>query len=780
MVHLAFAPSETPRKSSQAKVQKIKKKVGNFFSLQGMCMFFSFFFLSLSICFSIPSPYAVAAFSVFYLSQKKVLVPLFGVCVALLCRFLWRIELDAFQVVSCVMVVMLGYKRENTLKNAVIITSVALFCRSVFLLFTFDTAQEIILSFFSILLGCAALPSFFTLQNMKKGEEKREEDELSKLFPLLLLIMGMAKIQMGAINLGYLLGAYIVLFISSVMGSGVGICAGFLCALPIWLSGHNPLLMLVFSVSGMTAGLLKQKNKMLSTLLFIFSCAAVQYQMLGAFDASLSFSFLLSALCFLLTKKEKYAVMCQKFWCFLNRNRKENAFIKTELSALSNCLTRLTEALPEIDEPETDIKLEGEKIMASLCVGCEKMPICHHDKKQQTEELMQRLAGSLGYERVYHKIISEGFLECPRAQNIPPLIEEMVERIGEKQQMAVRAQNEREMLKTHLSAIALKIKKIKENSFCATWSKEGVESQVEEVVKAMRIPTEVLWAQCLDGQVSIALQHQNVLTKKYVADALIFALQRKLHVPLYYGVKNLNTVLIKQTPPLRLTSGFSSITSAQSAGTKENAPQNGDAYLLREVANGQLLFAMSDGMGHGEEAKKESRKTLEMLALCMHAGYKREDAMKVVNGMMLSCAQDERYATVDLCTLDCFTGQTVMNKLGACPSLLIRGRRIERIEGETLPLGILSHVVPMEYAFTMGHNDVLILMTDGVTDAFKDPDAIHQILYRVIQETPQIIADTLLQEALVLSDHMPKDDMSILCIKILDNENAVIKRKKAV
>ena len=120
-----------------------------------------------------------------------------------------------------------------------------------------------------------------------------------------------------------------------------------------------------------------------------------------------------------------------------------------------------------------------------------------------------------------------------------------------------------------------------------------------------------------------------------------------------------------------------------------------------------------------------------------------------------------------------------MNKLGACPSLLIQGRKIQKIEGQTLPLGILSHVVPMEHAFMMGEGDLLLLMTDGITDAFGSDEAMQKVIYRVMNEPPQIIADTLLQEALTVVSHSPKDDMSVLCLRTVENEEARLPHRRA-
>lgn len=152
--------------------------------------------------------------------------------------------------------------------------------------------------------------------------------------------------------------------------------------------------------------------------------------------------------------------------------------------------------------------------------------------------------------------------------------------------------------------------------------------------------------------------------------------------------------------------------------------------------------------------------------------------MTAVNGMMLSATGGEQFATVDLCVIDLWTGRTSMNKLGACPSVLMQGQKQQVIAGEALPLGIIEHVVPMEHGFTMGEGDTLILMSDGITDAFASEEALLSTIRRSRGESPQHVADALLQEAIVQKDGLPPDDMTVLCARV-SQRNPQRKRRSA-
>ena len=194
---------------------------------------------------------------------------------------------------------------------------------------------------------------------------------------------------------------------------------------------------------------------------------------------------------------------------------------------------------------------------------------------------------------------------------------------------------------------------------------------------------------------------------------------------------------------------------------------NGDAVMVRPLSGGRFLFALSDGMGHGIKARNESRRTLEMLSVCLQAGYTSEQTMKVVNGAMLSATGGEAFATLDMAVVDLWTGETEMNKLGACSSFIIQGQKINRLSGEALPLGILEHVLPAEKNILLEENDRVLMMSDGVADMFETDDDVIRMIQKYSNEPPQTMAESILQEALERQYLSPADDMTVLCVQMV-------------
>ena len=222
--------------------------------------------------------------------------------------------------------------------------------------------------------------------------------------------------------------------------------------------------------------------------------------------------------------------------------------------------------------------------------------------------------------------------------------------------------------------------------------------------------------------------------------------------------------LFEQAPALALEIG----TATRSRSGEEVA---GDAYLSRALPGGRHVVALSDGMGSGVSALQESHAALTLLTGSLKAGYTRAQALDVVNALMLMCTGKEMYATMDLCVLDLHSGETAFEKLGACPSYVVRSGEVRAIGADTLPVGVLPDVESRSLRMTLRAGDVIVMMTDGVSEAFPGgEDALRDAIARLHWLHPQAVGEKLIAQ--VVGSGAPKDDMTVLCVRVQKNEIA--------
>ena len=83
-----------------------------------------------------------------------------------------------------------------------------------------------------------------------------------------------------------------------------------------------------------------------------------------------------------------------------------------------------------------------------------------------------------------------------------------------------------------------------------------------------------------------------------------------------------------------------------------------------------------------------------------------------------------------------------------------------------MPLGILEQLKPSVATTMLDGGDMVILITDGISDAFGSSGEIIDFLRSVPAKNPQTLADELLHKALDLTGGKKNDDMTVLAVRI--------------
>ncbi|MCG0239177.1 MAG: SpoIIE family protein phosphatase [Firmicutes bacterium] len=193
---------------------------------------------------------------------------------------------------------------------------------------------------------------------------------------------------------------------------------------------------------------------------------------------------------------------------------------------------------------------------------------------------------------------------------------------------------------------------------------------------------------------------------------------------------------------------------------------SGDSTVAVPIGKGRYLLGLSDGMGAGREAAEESRLALGALETLLKAGYRLESAIQAVNSCLLLRQGGDRFPTLDVVLIDCHSARAHFAKLGAAPSLLRRGSRVQVLRAETPPAGVLEPL-PLELQERVLHpGDCILLLSDGVWEVKGEGRREGEWLVRALQagplpDRPEALAETLLARALEQAAG-PEDDMTVL------------------
>ena len=175
-------------------------------------------------------------------------------------------------------------------------------------------------------------------------------------------------------------------------------------------------------------------------------------------------------------------------------------------------------------------------------------------------------------------------------------------------------------------------------------------------------------------------------------------------------------VTLLEAEPLAVSVGIAAM-------KKRGETVSGDTGSYFKTDAGVLCVLLSDGMGTGDEAARDSARVVAILEKFLRSGVDPAVAMKILNSVMLLRGGDSwGFATVDLMCVDLFSGETCFYKYGAAPSYVRSGKHIRRIKGETLAAGLSlgEGTAPDMVRMRLKPGSLALIASDGVLADAED------------------------------------------------------------
>ena len=193
-------------------------------------------------------------------------------------------------------------------------------------------------------------------------------------------------------------------------------------------------------------------------------------------------------------------------------------------------------------------------------------------------------------------------------------------------------------------------------------------------------------------------------------------------------------------------------------------PCGDTAEVFYDRSRNYLYALICDGMGSGKEANEISQRASSIVKPLLLGGLSPQNAVKALS-MLLSqhSDRDEISTTVDLMRIDLYTGEGIAIKCGAAPSYIKRGGEIIRLSARTLPLGILEASDLEPISFSARENDVIVLVSDGVSECENDSLPLLDYLNSKRASVPKELTDGIIE---LSRKNGREDDLSVIAVKI--------------
>ena len=214
--------------------------------------------------------------------------------------------------------------------------------------------------------------------------------------------------------------------------------------------------------------------------------------------------------------------------------------------------------------------------------------------------------------------------------------------------------------------------------------------------------------------------------------------RRSLEPPQVLSCKGMTTLLFAEKPLLRAVFG--------TAGAAARGEISGDAVQqFCSAAAAQMILC--DGMGTGRPAAVDGNLAAELTARLLKAGFTAELAARLVNVALALKSDEESGATLDLVSVDLYTGTARLFKAGAAPGFLVHGGKARAVGEASLPMGILGGVSGQSRVVHLAAGDYVVLVSDGLL--VDGPGWVMQQLElsAAKAEQPDVLAKKLVEAA---------------------------------
>lgn len=267
---------------------------------------------------------------------------------------------------------------------------------------------------------------------------------------------------------------------------------------------------------------------------------------------------------------------------------------------------------------------------------------------------------------------------------------------------------------------------------------------------------------------TIFTDREDICQAAEAADMLSVLLKRRLVLSAASPVrieKEPHSFVFVEEPRYVMLSGFCKV-------KKEDEPLSGDHYSILESEKGRMTLLLSDGTGSGQEASRDSERTLDLMEKLLEAGYDVGAAADMVNMAFYAAERELSHPTLDICECNLYDGMCRFVKIGGTVSYIRHGQTVEQVGQGSLPLGIFRKPEIERTEHSLSDGDYVILMTDGVPDAFLQEgngEILEGIIADIHETGPGEIAEKIMEQALRACGGHVKDDMTVLVAGIWEN-----------
>ncbi len=204
----------------------------------------------------------------------------------------------------------------------------------------------------------------------------------------------------------------------------------------------------------------------------------------------------------------------------------------------------------------------------------------------------------------------------------------------------------------------------------------------------------------------------------------------------------------------------------------DEAEVGGDFYDVFDIGQGRLAFVMADVSGKGLKAAVYTAMTKNMVRAYVHEDPSPARVLEKLNSALCDYTPEELFITAFYGVLD--TGRNTLTYADAGhdePLMLCQcTKRVTPLDVTGIALGVVPGSRYSEFEVYMHPGDMLLLYTDGITDArseghFLGTNGITEVLQSTAHRGAEEVMRAIFQAATCVTGGKLRDDAAVLVVE---------------
>ncbi len=601
------------------------------------------------------------------------------------------------------------------------------------------------------------------------------------------ILAGAADVYIGSISLMYLFLTVVILVVAYKASATVAAVSGLLFGFCLLLAGFcNTEFVVILSMAGLVAGSFHTMGKFYLTAGFALGGVIVAFYMdKSILTMELLFSVILGSILFLLVPRNLYLYATNTLNSGIDNTDAYMFRVKEvttdKLLGFSRAFKKLSGTFSNLSYKkkgldQKDVAKLIDDVASRICSNCNMKVYCWENNFYNTYQTVFSILAACekkGY--IELSDIPNDFKDtCIDVVNFADVTNRLFEFYKTNLMWHNKIVDSRELVAKQLTGVSDIIENIAKELTIELEFKEDFEKKIADELLKNKIETDsVIVLKNREGRYEVSIKHSACYGKrcctKEIAPIVSKILSKKMNRNYFEcnivkeGAKSVCKLKLIEEQQFRISTG-------KASAPKTDSNVSGDSYTMLEIDNGQFLVALSDGMGSGSGARQQSTTAIELFEDFIQTGFEKDMAINMINSVLVLKSNEENFSTLDICTIDLYTGLCEFVKIGAASTFIVHNNKVEMIKSSSLPVGILNTVDVEVNRKKLNESDMIIMMTDGVMDSKEEYVQKELWIMEALQEfecnNPQDMADYILNEAKKNSAPVVKDDMTVLVTRL--------------